>query len=300
MRVRHSIEIRHLRTFLVVAETENFTRAAERLGLSQPSVSQQVKELEQALGAALFVRLGPRVRLTPAGRAFQGRAVEVLAKLTEACQAVEAIDGLLAGHLHVGVIPPLNVPWIPRAVARFHAQHPGVAVTVLEKSSSDVETDVDSGRLDLGLGILSHAAPNLSYELLRRDEIVLLVRADGELGAKREIGREALAAHKLVLLPETFLIRQLTQEAFRRAQVLPRVACEISSIDGVLACAAQSGMATLMPRVVLEGREHLGLVPVRLRGWKAELEFGLMWPGSGDPTPAARAFAECLRAIPAP
>lgn len=295
MRPKSDIELRHLRTFLVVAETQNFTRAGERLGLSQPSVSQQVKELEQALSTELFVRLGPRVRLTPSGRAFQSRTELVLAKLTEACQSLEDLGHLESGHLHVGVVPPLTVSWVPPVLSHFAKHHPQLSVSVHEKSSSDVEVDVESGRFDLGIGILSRASPNLSYELLRRDEVVLLAPVDSELADLGSVQREQLARTRLVLLPESFLIRQIIQDAFRRAQVLPRIAYEVSSIDGVLSTAAQTGLPTVMPRVVLEGRAHLNLVPVPLEGLHAELEFGLMWAGSGTPSPAAAAFASQLR-----
>jgi len=296
MKDSSSVELRHLRTFLAVAETENFTRAAERLRVTQPSISVQVRELERALGAQLFSRLGPRVALTPAGRMFREHAAIVLGKLNDACRAVQDTEDLLTGHVSVAVIPPLHVPWIPRVLGDIARKHPGLAVSLIEKSSDHMEITVETGRCDLGIGILSRASPNLTYELLRTDEFVLLERSDGPFRRRRSVSAEELGQRRLVVLPETYVLRRITDEAFRRARVLPRYSFEVDTIEGVLATVVASGLCTLMPRVVLGGREQLDLRAVKLRNWGTRLEFGLIWPGSGEPGSAARLLAERLRA----
>ena len=105
-----SIEIRHLRYFLAVSQTENFTRAAERLRISQPSISEQITPLELALRTPLFRRVGKRVFLTEAGAEFRKSAEVVLRKLDDACTSVSEIAGLLRGHVDVGVIRPCTSP----------------------------------------------------------------------------------------------------------------------------------------------------------------------------------------------
>lgn len=295
MRDANSVELRHLRTFLTVAETENFTRAAERLGLTQPSISIQVKELETALGAQLFSRLGPRVALTPAGRAFRARAAMVLSKLNDACQAVHETEDLVAGHISLAVIPPLNVPWMPRVLGRIAREHPGLAVTLIEKSADDLEGTVETGRCDLGVGILSRSSPNLEYERLRTDALMLLAAPEGPFQRRRSVTAEEVGRERLVVLPESYVLRQLTTDAFRAARVLPRVALEIDTIDALLATVVEGGLCTLLPSVVLEGREALGLRALKLDGWGLDLELGLVWPGSGTVSAPARLFAEFLR-----
>ncbi|MCA9001089.1 MAG: LysR family transcriptional regulator, partial [Planctomycetes bacterium] len=282
-------------TLVTVADTENFTRAAERLGITQPSVSTQIKELESILGAQLFSRNGPRVALTPAGRAFQDRATLTLEKFSDACQAVQDTEDLTAGHLSLGVIPPLNVPWMPRVLGRLYREHPGIAVTLIEDSADDLEGNVENGRCDLGIGILSHSSPNLKYEVLRKDELVLLSAPDGPFARKRSVKAEDVGKERIVVLPETYVLRQLTSEVFRAARVLPRVALEIDTIDALLATVVSSGLSTLLPRVVLEGREGLGLRPVKLDGWGTQLDLGIVWPSEGAISGPAHAFAEILR-----
>lgn len=292
-----SIEFRHLRTFLTVAETRNFTRAAERLGVSQPGISIQVRELEEALGAQLFKRLGHGVALTPTGRAFLPRAELVLAKLSDACQAASFSESLVAGHLALAIIPLLNVPWMPPVLGRLARKHPGLAVSIQEKSSDDMELLVESGTSDVGIGILSHASPNLEYELLREDELVLIQRPDGPFGRKRKVTAEEAGSTDLVVLPESYVIRQNTNQAFREARVHPRYRYEVDTLDSVLATVLESNLCTLMPRVVLEGRKWLPLKALGLAGWGWSFQFGLIWPRALTQDPAARAFSEELRAF---
>jgi LysR family cyn operon transcriptional activator len=295
MRDPSSIELRHLRAFVTVADTRSFTRAAERLGISQPSISIQIRELETALGAQLFHRLGQGVALSPAGRALHPRATLVLGKLSDACQAVQASEDLLAGHLSVAIIPLLNVPWMPPVLGRLSSEHPGLAVTVTEKSSDDVELAVRNGTSDLGLGFLTRASPTLTYELLRKDQLMLLQRPDGPFGRKRSVTAPEVAAARLVVLPESYVIRQLTDSAFRAARVLPRYAFEVDTVESTLATVIASNLCTLMPGVVLQGREHLGLRALKLKDWGEHYELGLIWPGEGPSDAAGRAFARYLR-----
>lgn len=290
-----TIEIRHLRTFLAVADTENFTRSAERLGLSQPSISQQIKELEVALRTVLFHRNGPRVRLTAIGHTFRDRAAIVLSKFAEACQSVADVEGLLFGHLDVGVVPALDVPWIPPVLSRMATEHPGIVVSIHERSSSDVETEVEAGRYEVGIGILSRTSPNLRYERLREDALRIVVPSDHPLASSTQLPLSALADQRLVVLPPSFVLRHMVDETLRRANVRARVAFELDTIDALVRTSARCAMPTLLPSIVLEGREMLGLVAIPVTNWTPKLEFGLFWQRDADPAPAARAFGEFVR-----
>lgn len=290
-----TVELRHLRAFLTVADTRSFTRAAERLGMTQPSVSVQVRELETALGAQLFHRLGQGVALSPAGRTFRPRAELALAKLSDACHSVRQGEDEVAGHLSVSIAPLLNVPWIPKALGGISKEHPALTVTVIERSSDDVEHAVESGIADVGVGILSRSSPNLSYEVLWEDELLLMQGPDGPFAKRRSVSAAELGECRLVVLPESYVIRQLTDAAFRESRVLPRYAFEVDTVESVLTTALETNLCTLMPRVVLSGREHLQLRALKVKDWARTHEFGLIWPGNGPAGSAANAFATHLR-----
>lgn len=291
-----SIDIRHLRYFLTVAETGNFTRAAERLRISQPSVSQQIAQLERTLRTPLFRRIGKRVQLTEAGAAFRKGAETVLRRLEDARESVHAVAGLLAGHVDVGVIPALHVAWVPPALERMSLDYPGVSVAVQERASSLVETELEAGRLDLGLGLMTRSSPNIRYERLVSEPFSLLVSDAHQFARRRAIDPRELEGVRLVLPPSSFDLRRAGDEVLRRSKVHPRVAFEIDSIDSVLATVVRAGMPTLLPAIVLRGREALGLRAIPLIGNTRRLEFGLLWPSAGAVSPAARAVAASLKA----
>ncbi|HEV8094369.1 MAG TPA: LysR substrate-binding domain-containing protein [Burkholderiales bacterium] len=291
------IEIRHLRYFLAVAETENFTRAAERLHITQPSVSQQIAILERTLHTPLFRRIGKRVQLTEAGAAFRKGAQVVLRKLKEACESVHDVAGLVAGHVDLAVIPALHVAWVPSVLERMSRDYPGVTVSVQERDSSGIETELEAGRLDLGFGLATRSSPTIRYERLVSEPFSLLVSEKHEFAKRRTIDTKDLQGVRLVLLPNSFDMRRAADEIFRRSRVRPRVVFEIDSIDSVLLSVLRAGTPTLLPAIVLRGREALGLRAVPLAGKTRHIDFGLLWSSASSASPAALAVAASLKAV---
>jgi LysR family cyn operon transcriptional activator len=291
-----SIEIRHLRYFLAVAETENFTRAAERLQISQPSIYQQITQLEQALRTPLFRRVGKRVFLTEAGASFRKGAEVVLRKLEDACSSVADIAGLVSGRVNVGVIPALHFAWIPPMLGHMAREYPGVTVGVQELASSGVETEVESGRLDLGFGLMTHNSPNIRYERLVSQPFSLIVSATNKFAKRPSVELKELEGERLVLLPDSFDMRRAADTVLLHARVHPRVMFEIDSIDAVLSSVDQAGIPTLLPAIVLRGRDIAGLRAVALKGRTRQMEFGILWPASNSSDPATLAITAALKA----
>lgn len=293
--MNESIEIRHLRYFLAVAATENFTRAAERLRISQPSVSQQIAQLERILRAPLFRRIGKRVKLTEAGTTFRRGAEVVLRKLEEACASVNDIAQLVTGHVNLGVIPALHVAWVPPALERLSRDYPGVTVSVEERDSSGIETELEAGRLDLGFGLMTRNSPNIRYEHLLSEPFSLIVSGRHRIAPRRSVDPADLNGERLVLLPESFDMRREAAEFFRHSRMRPKVAFEIDSIDGLLNCVASAGTATILPVIVLRGRESLRLKAIPLTGNLRKIEFGMLWRSERSASPAALALAAALK-----
>ncbi len=290
------IEIRHLRYFLAVAETENFTRAAERLRISQPSISQQITQLEAALRTPLFRRVGKRVFLTEAGATFRKGAEVVLRKLDDACASVANIAGLVAGRVDIGVIPALHFAWIPPVLGSMAHDHPGVTIGVQELASSGVETEIEAGRLDIGFGLMTENSPNIRYEHLLSQPFSLIVPSASDYAERGSVELKELERERLVLLPESFDMRRLADAVLMHAKVHPRVAFEIDSIDAVLSSVVTAGVPTLLPAIVLRGRDMQGLRAIPLAGKTRHMEFGILWPASNNSDPATLAIATALKA----
>src|ERR1051326_9335111 len=228
------LDIRHLRYFLAVAEAGSFSRAADRLGISQPSVSQQMRDLEAALRVPLFQRRGKRILLTPRGLIFQEHARALLHQLENFLQELNSEPGELRGALRLGVIPVLNVPLVPQLLGAFVADHPAISITVEEISSTEIETAVEEGRVDVGMGFLTRHSPHLRYERLGGDKIVLLV-ADTHPWAHRRVVRLAeLHQQPLIQPTHAFIIRHMTDDICLKHQVRPRTVAEFSAIQTLL------------------------------------------------------------------
>ncbi len=288
------IELRHLRYFLAVAETENFTRAAERCGVSQPAISQQMQLLEQALGVLLLSRAGRRVRLTEAGRTFAERARLVLRRMDEARDAVGAVREAFVGHVEAAAIPSMLMGFAPRALQRLSRTHPGLTVHVQERPSHEIETEVESGRCELGLGILSRLSINLAYETLATGPLCAVVPSGHLLRSATSLAPGDLALERVVLHPQGYDMRHIADAWFAREGQRAKVACELSTIESLLAVVRGACMPTLLPRIALEGRDAADLALVPLEG-ADPIEFGLILPRGSPLAPAADALLSALR-----
>ena len=290
------LAIRHLRYFLAVAEAGSFSRAADRLGISQPSVSQQMRDLETGLRVSLFQRRGKRILLTPSGLIFQQHARAVLRQLETFLQDLNHGSEELRGSLHIGVIPVLNVPLVPELLGLFAAAHPGVSLVVEEISSTEIETALEEGRMDVGLGFLTRHSPNLRYEPLCGEEFALVVPEDHPWAKRRVADFSKLHQERLVQLPDSFVMRRMTDEICRKHQVRPRTVAEINSIETLLRALGPLQAATLMPKIALRGRDGLKVKAVRLRGTGLDVEIGLLRLKGSAGNTAVAAFTDIARA----
>ncbi|HEY7353374.1 MAG TPA: LysR substrate-binding domain-containing protein [Terriglobales bacterium] len=290
------LDIRRLRYFLAVAEARSFSRAADRLGISQPSVSQQMRDLEVDLRVALFQRRGKRILLTPRGQIFQEHARAVLHQLENLLQELNSEPGELRGALRLGVIPVLNVPLVPQLLGSFSTNHPAISITVEEISSTEIETALEEGRMDVGLGFLTHHSPNLRYERLCTDQFTLIVGRNHTWAKRRVVGFSELHQQRLLQLPDTFVMRRMTDEICRRHQVRPHVIAEISAIETLLRSLGPLQAAALMPKIALRGRETLRLRAVRLQGKRLGVEIGLLRLRDSTANSAVAAFTSLAKA----
>jgi LysR family cyn operon transcriptional activator len=268
------VEIRHFRYFLAVAEAGSFSRAADRLGVSQPNVSQQLRDLETALRVDLFQRRGKRIMLTSVGLIFQEHARAILRQVETSLQELTIDPGQMRGALHVGVVPILNVALMPQLLGKYAATHPGISLNIEEISSTEIETALEEGRMDVGLGFLTRHSPNLRYDRLYRDQFALIVHTSHPWAKRRAIDLSELHQARILQLPDTFVMRRMTDAICREHRVRPRVIAEINAIETLLRSLEAVNAAALMPKIALRGTS--GLIAIRLKGKNLALEIGLL------------------------
>ena len=289
------MELRHLRYFLAAAESLHFTRAAEGLGVSQPTLSLQVKELEDELGTPLFDRVGRSVRLTSAGVLFARHAARALREVEAGREALADLQGLRRGTLRVGVTHSFSTPLIPRAVAGFRREHPGVGVVVEKTSGRAVENGLVAGELDLGIAFAPPEAPEVVAETLFEEEVVLIASTGHPLAGRARVKLAELDGLPLVMPSRAFATRRLLDERMREAGVRPSISVEMNDIDSLLEIVRLGDGATVLSRRALT--DPRGLVTVALTHPKMTRTAALLWHRDASRTTAARAFAEIIRSV---
>ncbi len=290
------MELRHLRYFVAVAEEENVTRAAARLRVAQPSLSRQIRDLEEDLEVMLFAR-GPRsLRLTEAGRVFLSETRSVLRRLDEAVEAARVTAHGNGGEIHVGFAPSLTVELLPGALRRLHESHPRVRVQLHDLSTREMVEGLAAGELDAALMI---RPPKLEdgvvFEELRRLAVCVAVAPGHPLAragnvALTDVARDRLISYDSALYPE---YREWLGRVFSHAEVAFRIAEEHEGSSGLIA-AVEAGRGVAL---VQEGFEGFSGVRLVLRRLDPELEaFVVGVAGRADTaSPRARAFIEAAR-----
>lgn len=203
--------LRHIRYFLAVAEQGNFTRAAEALHVSQPTLSQQIKQLEENLGTPLFDRSGRTVRLTDAGMAWMRYARLALQDLEAGTRAIHDVATLERGNLRLAMTPTFTAYLVGPVIDAFYRQYPGVSVSIHEMTQDRIEALLAEDRLDVGIAFSQAQSVDIVAEELFTESLNMMVGAQHPLVQQREpLSAQVFEQQPLVLLSEDFATRQLS------------------------------------------------------------------------------------------
>ena len=184
---------------------------------------------------------------------------------------------------------------MPELLGLFAAKHPGISLTVEEISSTEIETAIEEGRMDVGLGFLTRHSPNLRYERLCNDEFALIVAQNHPWWKRRVIQFSELHQQRLLQLFDTFVMRRMTDQICLNHHVRPRTVAELNAIETLLRSLAPLNAAALMPKIALRGREGLNLKAIRLQGKKLNLEIGLLRLIDSSANSAVAAFTTLVK-----
>ena len=296
------MELRHLRQFVAVAEEGHITRAAERLGLQQPPLSQRIKAIESELNVQLFLRKPRGVELTEAGRVFLERARATLAQYDGAFEATRSAARGEQGRLCIGIQPTtLFHPFVPSVIRAFRTAYPHVSLTLDECLRTEQIERLRSHQLDVGFlrSGLDDQEDFLVYPLLNEPMVAALPR-DHTLARN---GRRAVSLSLKDLADEQFIIYarqqgpafyEATMAACLRAGFTPRLGQEAPRITSALSLVAVGLGVSLVP-ACLQNMTMNGVVYRRLKGAiqpKAVLMIGLR---RGDASPVVRNYLNLVR-----
>lgn len=243
--------LRQLRTFLAVVETTSVSAAAEALHLTQPAASQQLRELERALGVRLLERAGGRMLPTAVGMALLEPTRRIQLAIADIDTLARAHRDGSAGRVRIGTGATACIYLLPPVLADAKQRMPGLEVTVATGNSPQMAQAVASGMLDIGVVTLPLPAHRgLLVRPLLSDDLVALLPADCA-GATAELGPEALAALPLILYEPGGSTRAIIDSWFRRAGPPPQPAMQLDSIETIKVLVAGGLGASVMPRLAL-------------------------------------------------
>ncbi|MEV0280278.1 transcriptional regulator CynR [Streptomyces sp. NPDC050610] len=259
-----ALELRHLRYLLAVAEHGNFTRAAEDLHISQPTLSQQIRQLERTLGVQLLDRTGRTVRLTDAGAVYTDHARRALRDLAAAERAVHDVQDLSRGHLRLGVTPTFTAYLTGPLTAELHSRHPGVSLTLTETTQDRVEAALLADDLDLGIAFAGPHLPGITPTPLFTETLSLVTAAPHTRTAQEPLPLPVrdLNDRQLALLSTDFATRGHIDAYFARHRTTPRVTVEANSIQALTEIVRRTDLATVLPDAITHDHAHLAPIPL--------------------------------------
>jgi DNA-binding transcriptional LysR family regulator len=291
------MELRQLEYFVAVAEAANFTRAAERVHISQSGVSAQLKQLERELGAQLIDRSGRSATLTSAGKAALEHARDALRAVEALRRAVDEVTGLVRGELTVGMLKGCTIVPFFDALADFRHAHPAVGLKLVEDDADSLIAELRGHVLDAALvAVADQCPPDLDSIEISRERLVAAVPAGHPLldaAADRDaITLAELAAHPLICLPRGGGIRTALDRSCATANVTAPVTLEAGAPTTVADLAARGlGVAVLSETTASPHRGTLRILPIADAADEAVL--ALVWPRL--PNPALSELMRCCR-----
>ncbi|MDE1166992.1 MAG: LysR family transcriptional regulator [Pseudomonas sp.] len=271
------MDFRQLRYFVAVYEEGHVGRAAERLSLSQPALSQQIRQLEHGLDVSLFERGNKRLLPTLAAHTLYNHALPLLDGLHQAHEALRSFQGQAVRTLAIGVLQTVHPSLVPQLLERVRKAQPHLVVQIYELSGLEIERRLLNGLLDIGISYLPPRQPGLHGVLLYEDELQLVIPNDHPLREFKKVSMAQAAELPMLLLGEEFQIRQIWQSQLANLGRRPHVQAELNSMAGILESLPHTRLATVLPGRAQQIRSDRDLLWKPLSEPRVPLKVGLVY-----------------------
>lgn len=288
------MDVRALRYFTEVVRQQSFTRAAQKLFVTQPTISKMLRQLEEELGCTLLLRDGRRLHLTDSGEAVYQRGLAILQEFHQLEAEIGDINQLKTGELRLG-IPPMVGMQIAGSISAFRRRYPGVKLKIAEFGGLTVQQAVLAGSLDIALTALPVDAglPLNTLPLMHHPLCVLLPRHSEWLD-RQQMSLTELAQHPLLIFNEEFSLNRQLMQAFQRLSLTPTVAVRSGQWD-FLAAMVQAGMGlAILPEPICQRLDKQSLLWLPLES-ELKWSLGLIWREGSYLSRSAQAWIACCR-----
>lgn len=299
VQVSENMEINKLEAFCKVVELKSFTRAAEAVLLTQPTVSEHIRSLEQELGQKLLDRLGRVVEPTPVGSLFYGYAQKILQTRREAEQAVAQFTGSLVGRIRVGCGTIPGTYLLPELIGRFRARYPTIKTTLRISSSQIISEKVLKGELDFGVVGAKWNESGLSWTQMFHDELTLVAHPAHPWAGGNPVSLADVMQEPFILREPESGTRKVFSRILAENGLKENDLQEVAEIGSTAAIkeAVKAGIGiSILSRCALRDDINCGrLVAVTIQGQKLERSFYLVQRKNRELSPVASVFLEYLR-----
>jgi DNA-binding transcriptional LysR family regulator len=291
------MEIHQLRYFVAVADEGNFSRAAAKVRVAQPSLSQQIRKLEAEIGQPLFDRLPRSVVLTEAGRCFIEYARQILASIGDARRSVDELKEAVTGKLAVGAIPTIAPYVLPELVVKFQKDYPEVTLELVEDVTDGITRRIDAGELDVALASTCEQSPSLRRESLGSEPLLALVPETDPLAAKALVELDDLKVQRFLLLHEMHCLSQQVHYFLEARRLRPEIALAGSQLTTIAQMVAAGIGVSIVPQMMVKHQATPGCVSLPFAPPVPERELNFLHNPLRFQSKAAAAFRQEAAAV---
>jgi len=284
------LEIRHLKYVTEIAQLGSFTRAAESLHITQPTISKMVRNLEDELGAEIFVREGKHIRLTDAGAAIVRYADPILKLLGELTTEINDLTYLNSGSVRIGLPPMAGSAFFPRVIKQFHERYPGIALRMVEDGASRIEERIMDGTLDAGVVLWPINSGAFDYFPLAEERLNVIMHPGHRLANRSQIELAELADENFILFASGFALHDRIIAECRSSGFEPRIVHESSQWDFIGEMAAAGLGIAMLPDTICRTLGQDKVRAARLINPVIPWELVMAWRREGYLSLAARAW----------
>lgn len=258
--------------FLQLVETMNYTQAAHILGISQPALTQQIKKLEQGIGATLFSNRGKKLYLTASGKTMYSAILAVQTILVEATDRIQKDSSETSGPITVGISASVEESVFTEFITHYFLKYPNVEVTLLMMNRREILENLENNKLDIAILYLpSEAMTNMrlyQYKTIIKDEI-LFMHHDPALESKQSVTYREVTQHPWVTYPKTYFVAAVIENAFKKqGSEMPKSVAHFTKPEQMLRFSDKTGIYTALPRSFFEAHQsetHLRAIPFNPR-----------------------------------
>ncbi|GAE06688.1 LysR family regulatory protein CidR [Paenibacillus sp. JCM 10914] len=244
------MDIRHLQYFLEVARNESFTKAAEKLYITQPTISKTIRNMEDEWGVTLFHRQGKRIELTDAGLIMFQQAQRIVESFQQVSAELGDLMNLKQGHLRIGLPPMVGSSFFPKVIGQFHRKYPHITIQLVEDGAKKLEADVESGQTDIGVAVLPVDEEVFHYYSFVKEKLNLLVHPSHRLASRAHVNLSELADESFVLFREDFTLHDRIIRECVNAGFEPNIVYESSQWDLISGMVAANLGIALLPETI--------------------------------------------------